>query len=171
MKSKVGFKQKRQQGFTLVELIISMCILAVLSSIALAQMRDYTRRARISEVVMAGTNCKTAVAENYLVRDSAPNPGSWGCESPTAGTNYASSVKTSSNGVIQVTIQNLDGLVDGRHIYLIPTRVDGGFMNTPNDLGKSVRAWTCGSDWQPVRNALPGNCHTDTTGVASDTYQ
>jgi type IV pilus assembly protein PilA len=171
MKSKVGIKQRRQDGFTLVEMIIAVCIVAILGSIALAQMRDYTRRARISEVVMASNGCKTAISENYLVRDSTPNPGSWGCESPNSGTNYAGAVQTSSDGVIRVMIQNLDGLVNGRYVYLIPTRTDGAFMVTPNDLGTSVRGWTCGSDWQPVRNALPSNCHTDTTGVASQDYQ
>lgn len=173
MRSKVGIKQKRQQqqGFTLVEMIISICIVAVLGSIALAQMRDYTRRARISEVVMASNSCKTAISENYLVRDSAPTPGNWGCESPNSGTNYAGSVQTSSNGSIRVSVQNLDGNVNGRYVYLVPTDLNGGSMSTPNDLGKSVRSWTCGSDWQPVRNALPANCRADTTSAAQQDYQ
>ena len=156
----------KQKGFTLVELMISVCIVALLGSISIAQLRDYSRRARISEVMMALSKCKNTVSENYLTLDSAPEPGTWGCEGGGMS-HYAGAIETSADGVIRVPITNLDRLVDGRFIYLAPAKFDGAaVMSTPRDLGKSVSSWICGSDWQPVRNALPANCRNDTHELA-----
>jgi type IV pilus assembly protein PilA len=164
-------RTSRQSGFTLIELMIAMCIAAVLGSIAIAQMRDYTRRARVSEVVMATTQCKNAITENYATLDSAPTAGHWGCEATgSAGTNYAGPVQTSSDGVIRVAVMNLDSVVSGHYVYLVPARASGAAMVTPANLGQSVQQWICGSDWQPVRNALPANCRTDTTSFSSQTF-
>lgn len=163
-------RRSSQSGFTVVELIITMCIGAVLASIAITQMRDYTRRARISEVILAANQCKNMVTESFLTFDSAPNAGQWGCEGGS-GTTYASRVETSSNGVIRITIANLDPLMNGRHVHLIPARPDNETqMRTPADLGNGIGSWICGSDWLPARNALPANCRRDTTTYASDTY-
>jgi type IV pilus assembly protein PilA len=162
---------RRQRGFTLVELIISMCILAILSSIAIAQMRDYTRRTKVSEVMLALSSCKNMVSENYATFDTAPEPGRWGCEAAAMG-NYGGRVQTSADGVVRVAISNLDSLMDGRYIYLVPAKSNGTSpMVTPDDLGNSVRAWICGSDWLPVRNALPANCRNDTTTFASQEFR
>lgn len=161
-------KRRRQAGFTLIELIISVAIAAVLGSIAIAQMRDYTRRAKISEVMMAATKCKNSVAESYLTMERAPEPGTWGCESATPTTRFSGVVQTSSDGAIRIGIQNLDGLVNGQYVYLIPMRSDGSTpMNTVAHLGEPVRNWACGSDWLPVLNALPTSCRADTTAIAA----
>lgn len=163
-------QRQTQSGFTIVELVITMCIAAVLSSIAITQMRDYTRRARISEVVLAANNCKNMVAEGYPARDTAPPPGGWGCEGNGGETKYAGQVQTSSDGVIRVTITNLDSLMNDRYVYMVPARSDGITAMNSTDLGNGVKAWICGSDWMPARNALPANCRTDTTTWASQDF-
>jgi type IV pilus assembly protein PilA len=161
-------QRRRQGGFTLIEIIVSVAIIGVLGSISLAQVRDYTRRAKISELVMAVTKCKNTVAENYLTLESAPEAGTWGCESRTPVSPYSGAVQTSADGAIRISISNLDRLVNGQHVYLVPVRSDGTTpMNTTIDLGRPVRHWACGSDWQPVRNSLPSNCRTDTTAIAA----
>ncbi|MBC7941401.1 MAG: prepilin-type N-terminal cleavage/methylation domain-containing protein [Chitinophagaceae bacterium] len=160
-------QRRRQAGFTIVELIVSMAIVAVLGSIAIAQMRDYSRRAQISELVMAVGVCKNAVTEGYLTLQNAPDPGRWGCEAATAVTKYGGAIQTSTDGAIRITINNLDGLVNGRHVYMVPVLGGGTPMSTNVHLGQPVRQWACGSDWQPVRNALPATCRTDTTAIAA----
>ena len=162
--------RSRSSGFTLIELLVAMCIAAVLGSIAIAQMRDYVRRTRVSEVVLATYSCKNAITENYATLDSAPQAGTWGCEGPNTATKYAGAVQTSTDGVIRVAVNNLDGLINGHYVYLVPARSSGAAMITPDDLGRSVQAWICGSDWQPIRNALPANCHTDTTTFSSQDF-
>ncbi|MBC5782723.1 pilin [Ramlibacter sp. USB13] len=164
--------RRNQAGFSIVEVVITACVVAVLSSVALTQYREFTRRAKVSEVVLAGNQCKTMVSEAYPVRDTAPPAGGWGCETASAGTKYAGAVRTSSNGVIRVTIENVEPLLNGRHVFFVPSKPgsDAGLV-TPNDLGVSVRAWICGSDWEPARNSLPANCRIDTTTFASDDFE
>ena len=52
---------KSQQGFTLIELMISVAIVGILASIALPSYQNYTRKAKFSEVVMATASVKAAV--------------------------------------------------------------------------------------------------------------
>lgn len=162
---------RQQSGFTIVELVITMCIAAVLSSIALAQMRDYTRRAKVSEVVLAAGQCKNMVAESYPTFDSPPSAGGWGCEAGSGNTQYAGGVQTSPDGVIRIAIANLDANMNGRYVYLIPARADGATpMTATTDIGNGVRAWICGSDLSYVRNALPANCRADTTTASTQEF-
>jgi type IV pilus assembly protein PilA len=163
--------RSRQAGFTTVELMVTVAIAGILGSVALSSTRDYTRRARISEVVLASNTCKNVVSENYLAREDAPDAGTWGCETSVTPTKYAGSIQTSSDGVIRVAITNMDGLINGQHVYLVPMLSDQTTaMITPDHLGRNVGSWMCGSDWKPVRNALPANCRNDTTVYSSQTF-
>ena len=51
-----------QKGFSLMELLIVVAIIGVLASIALPSYKTYTEKARFTEVVLATTPYKTAVA-------------------------------------------------------------------------------------------------------------
>lgn len=52
---------KKQQGFTLIELMIVVAIIGILAAIALPAYQDYTRRAEFTETVAATGALKTAV--------------------------------------------------------------------------------------------------------------
>jgi type IV pilus assembly protein PilA len=161
---------RQQSGFTIVELIIVTCIIAVLASVAIKSYREYSLRARVSEVILAANTCKNAVAEGYPVRDYAPDPGGWGCEATGGVTHLAGAVQTSSNGAIRITVTNMDSVLNGRHVFLVPSRSDGLTPLTSSDLGNGVRSWMCGSDWLPLRNSLPSSCRQDMLTYASDDY-
>ena len=161
-----------QSGFTLIELMITVAIIGVLASIALGQYRDYTRRARMSEVVLAATRCKTSVSESYLSLTTPPTTGAaWGCE--TGGeTRYVAAVQTSPRGVIRVKVDRLDAAVNGLYVYLVPLRANGSAPMDPSaDLGNGVGQWVCGSDVAQVRSALPANCREDTAAYAAESYE
>jgi type IV pilus assembly protein PilA len=160
-----------QAGFTLIELMIAVAIIGILAAIALGQYRDYTRRARMSEVILAMGDCKTRVTESYLSLPAAPGaPSAWGCE-PSQATRYVSAIETSLDGAIRVTIDNLDPAVNGRYVYLVPARNDGSALTVAGDLGNVVPQWLCGSDSGLVRNALPPSCRFDATPYASTDYE
>lgn len=163
--------RRRAAGFTQLEMMIVVAIVGMLASISLPAYRDYSRRASLSEVVLATASCKQAVTENYTLLTDAPDAGRWGCESSTSSRKHVGAIQTSSDGVIRIAIRNLDGLVNGQYVYMVPAKSDGSAMVTPNDLGRSPNRWICGSDWLPVRNATPANCRADTTTYASQDFQ
>lgn len=162
--------RRTSRGLTLIELMVVVAIVAILAAVGIRAMREYTRRASLSEVVLASGACKTVISENYNLLSDAPDGGSWGCESAAPRGKYTGAVQTSSNGVIRLAIINMDALVNGQYIYLVPVTGEGFPMVTPDHLGQGVKQWVCGSDWLPVRNALPANCRIDTTTYASQDF-
>ena len=65
--------KSKQQGFTLIELMIVVAIIGILASIAIPSYQDYTIRAQISEGLVLSGGAKLALAKHYMTSGDWPN--------------------------------------------------------------------------------------------------
>ena len=134
--------KKAQQGFTLIELMIVVAIIGILAAIALPAYQDYVKRAKVSEVILAASACRTSITEVYQTATVAPVANSWGCEGG-ATTQYVTSIVTDANGVVTVTATGISTDVNTKTIVLTPY-VSAATTMAATDVGKQVFKWTCG---------------------------
>jgi type IV pilus assembly protein PilA len=165
-------KKMIQNGFTLIELMIVVAIIGILAAVALPAYQDYTVRAKMSEVILAGSACRTSITE--VVQGNAgsaaaslPVAGAWGCENTASSpsTKYVSRIQTTSNGTISVTVNttNLGAIPNGGGILMKPV-----FDSATNPT--MVQSWLCGPNATTnMAKYLPGTCRDTTvaTGIGT----
>jgi len=105
--------KKMQKGFTLIELMIVVAIIAILAAIAIPAYQDYLVRSQVSEGAVLADGAKTAIAEYYSNTGDFPGSNVSAGLAPKGSIvgKYVSSVGTGATdgpkaGVIQVTYGN-----------------------------------------------------------------
>jgi type IV pilus assembly protein PilA len=152
--------RQHEQGFTLIELMIVVAIIGILAAVALPAYQDYTKRAKISELIMALSACRTSVQETYQSASTLPGANNWGCETTTARTKYIANYITSDTGVITVTARNIAADVDALDLTMTPLK-DFAAGTPAAAAGDKIEAWRCGSSTDGTTipaKYLPGSC-------------
>ena len=136
--------KKMQKGFTLIELMIVVAIIAILAAIALPAYQDYVARSQVSEAMSLTSGAKTAVTEYYADRGAFPSSNTMAglTATPTSiSGKYVASVGVSGAGVITATMKSAASA---------SSKIAGGtFTLVPADVGGSI-TWACtGGTIQP----------------------
>jgi type IV pilus assembly protein PilA len=154
-----------QKGFTLIELMIVVAIIGILAAVALPAYQDYTVRAKMSEVILAMSACRTTITEVYQTGGTPPLADEWGCgELLSKGgqpivTKYVAGLATDTNGVVTATIQGISSVVDTKMVTLIPLLNATKAANSTTDMGVGIFGWVCGSSGTDLdKKFLPGSC-------------
>jgi len=156
-----------QKGFTLIELMIVVAIIGILAAVALPAYQDYTVRAKMSEVILAASACRTSITEVYQTGGTPPAADSWGCENTTGGSSkYVDKINTDTNGKVIVTIATgIKTDVDSKVVTLVPMiGANPALATNPSaggNMGTGPNGWRCGSTGDgttlPLKY-LPGSC-------------
>ena len=156
-------KRTVQQGFTLIELMIVVAIIGILAAVALPAYKSYTIKARMSEVVLGASQCRTTVSEVYQTAAAGASIGAnnWGCENtgPTV-TKDVSSITTDANGVITVVAASnsadLDTAASGS-ITMTPYK-DNTTAASSTDIPLQIYKFICKGQGPGISKYLPGSC-------------
>jgi type IV pilus assembly protein PilA len=148
LRKKGGRAMGRQSGFTLIELMIVVAIIAILAAIAISQYQDYVIRAQVAEGASLATASKTAVTEYYNhIGAHASSNLSYGLPSATSISGKYVTQVDASNGLIVATFgKDANTAIQGATLT---------FSAMPQ--GNSM-AWVCNPSQQMKNVWVPAVC-------------
>jgi type IV pilus assembly protein PilA len=148
-------------GFTLIELMIVVAIIAILSAVVIPQYQIYVIKSKLSEALVALSVCRSAVIDTYQTGSNGPGENNWGCESSLPSSRFVAAIFTDLNGLAQARVQGIHSDVNARTMRLVPLIAPGVSAQVANDLGAQLYGFQCGPGLGAdaiEAKYLPGSC-------------
>lgn len=151
--------KKTQQGFTLIELMIVVAIVGILAAVALPAYQDYTKRAKVTEVMVIASKDKTSTSEYFMSTGSYPATAAAAGINVSAGQSVYLSADTTFATTPSVATITYTLDIDGN----AATTDDNGTIVFEGLGSVSGVSWTCGgtptdTDGTLDTKYLPANC-------------
>ena len=149
---------KNQKGFTLIELMIVVAIIAILAAIAISQYQDYVIRSQVSEGSSLADGVKTAVGEFVNNYGRYPN-----ATSSAANVSFGLALPGSIIGSYVASVTTVGGLISAKYESSAPfkanTAIDGlSLQFSPVTKAGSI-VWTCKKGSTLMKDKwLPASC-------------
>ena len=141
---------KKQQGFTLIELMIVVAIIGILAAIAIPAYQDYTIRAQITDGLSLASGAKAAVSEVYQ------NTGTFPADNTAAGLALAADIK----GKYTTQVATANGLITATYGNEANTKINGSTVVLSAITHPGSIEWKCraGAVNNPPDKYLPSSC-------------
>jgi len=155
----MNMKRQKQQGFTLIELMIVIAIVGILAAVALPAYQDYTVRAKMSEPMAALAEAKTTIAEYYASNANFPPSASQAGINTNPNKLIVASLHYESTGGALITATVKADVVPG-----VGTDDSVGFSLSAITRSDGSIVWICkrtdrtGSIGEIDAKYLPANC-------------
>lgn len=144
---------KKQQGFTLIELMIVVAVIGVLSAIAIPQYQKYVAKAEVASVLSTMTGIKTNL-EAFIVENGRFPAGTAGEMPKDLGAPdkmplgaFLLKPGTKDDGTLNLEFgkTNVNALLQGRNLTLVREAETGTWTCTSKDIEKALLPKGCGS--------------------------
>ena len=148
----------RQQGFTLIELMIVVAIMGILAAVAIPAYQDYTKRSHVSEGLSLASGAKSAITEYYS------SEGDW----PTSNSEAGIATSITGNAVTGVTVTRAtSGCPNSASTCAVITVTYNSKVDSSNNTlelaataSTGAISWTCRAAGSSgvAASYLPANC-------------